>query len=152
MSKMIFINLPVTDLDATKAFYTALGCSINPMFTDDTAACIVWDDNLFVMALTREKFAEFTKKPIYDPKTHAAALYAVSFDSRDEVDDLLAKAVAAGGEETGEPQDHGFMYLRSFTDPEGHTWEITWMNPHFGGDEAATADEAGAADSSYSGA
>jgi predicted lactoylglutathione lyase len=134
MSKLIFVNLPVADLPAAKAFYEAIGAVNNPMFTDETAACMVFTDVIHVMLLTREKFAQFTPKRIADAKESSEVLICISADSREEVDEITDKALAAGGREPREKQDHGFMYGRSFEDPDGHIWEPMWMDM-----EAATA-------------
>jgi predicted lactoylglutathione lyase len=134
MSKLIFVNLPVADLPAAKAFYEAIGAVNNPMFTDETAACMVFTDVIHVMLLTHEKFAQFTPKRIADAKESSEVLICISADSREEVDEITDKALAAGGREPREKQDHGFMYGRSFEDPDGHIWEPMWMDM-----EAATA-------------
>ena len=128
MSTMIFVNLPVRDLAATMAYYKALGFDHNPQFTDDTAACIVISDTIFVMALTHGKFTEFSSKPIPDSKTTTAALYALSCDSREAVDAIAEAGIKAGGTETRDVQDYGFMYGRAVADPDGHVWEYTWMD------------------------
>jgi predicted lactoylglutathione lyase len=134
MSKLIFVNLPVADLPAAKAFYEAIGATNNPMFTDETAACMVFSDVIHVMLLTHDKFAQFTPKRIADAKETSEVLLCVSADSREAVDDITDKALAAGGREPREKQDHGFMYGRSFEDLDGHIWEPMWMDM-----EAATA-------------
>ena len=134
MSKLIFVNLPVADLPAAKAFYEAIGFTNNPMFTDDTAACMVLSDVIHVMLLTHDKFAQFTPKRIADAKETSEVLICVSADSREAVDEITEKALAAGGREPREKQDYGFMYGRSFEDPDGHIWEPMWMDM-----EAATA-------------
>ena len=128
MSKMIFVNLPVADLPAAKAFYEAIGATNNPMFTDDTAACMVFTDVIHVMLLTHDKFAQFTPRRIADAKETSEVLICISADSRDSVDDITDKALAAGGREARETQDYGFMYSRSFEDPDGHIWEPMWMD------------------------
>ena len=128
MSKLIFVNLPVADLPAAKAFYEAIGATNNPMFTDETAACMVFTDVIHVMLLTHEKFAQFTPKRIADAKESSEVLICISADSREEVDDITDKALAAGGREPREKQDHGFMYGRSFEDLDGHIWEPMWMD------------------------
>ncbi|KQX38764.1 hypothetical protein ASD04_08915 [Devosia sp. Root436] len=128
MSTMIFVNLPVRNLAASMAYYKALGFDHNPQFTDDTAACIVISDTIFVMALTYGKFGEFSSKPIPDPKTTTAALYALSCDSREAVDAIAEAGIKAGGTETRDRQDYGFMYGRAVADPDGHVWEYTWMD------------------------
>lgn len=127
--QMIFVNLPVNDLDASKEFFTELGYSINPQFSDETAASVVISDTIFAMLLTRQKYAEFTKKEIVDATTSSEVLLALSAESREKVDELVEKAVAAGGSVTGETQDLGFMYGRAFDDLDGHTWEVVWMDP-----------------------
>lgn len=130
MPQMIFINLPVADLAKSKAFYEAVGATNNPAFTDDTAACMVFSDVIHTMLLTHEKWATFTSKSIPDARMHAQVLLCVSADSREAVDGQVGKAVAAGGKADPTPtQDYGFMYGRSFEDPDGHIWEVMWMDP-----------------------
>ncbi len=131
MPQMIFVNLPVTDLDKSKAFYQAVGATNNPAFTDDTAACmVVTEGSIHVMLLTHAKWATFTSKAIPDAHTTAQVLLCVSADSRAEVDGQVDKAVKAGGKADPTPtQDFGFMYGRSFEDPDGHIWEVMWMDP-----------------------
>ena len=128
MSKLIFVNLPVADLPAAKAFYEAIGAVNNPMFTDDTAACMVFSDTIHVMLLTHDKFAQFTPKRIADARESSEVLLCISADSREAVDDITDKALAAGGREAREKQDYGFMYGRSFEDLDGHIWEPMWMD------------------------
>jgi uncharacterized protein len=127
--RMIFVNLPVTDLDRAKAFYAGLGFANNPQFTDETAAAMVVEENIVVMLLTRAKFAEFVAGEVGDPAQATSVLNAVSASSREEVDELLAKALASGGKPWKPAQDHGFMYGTSFTDPDGNVWEAMWMDP-----------------------
>lgn len=131
MPQMIFVNLPVTDLDRSKAFYEAVGAVNNPAFTDETAACmVVAEGSIHVMLLTHAKWADFTTKTIPDAHTTAQVLLCVSADSREEVDGQVDKAVRAGGKADPTPtQDFGFMYGRSFEDPDGHIWEVMWMDP-----------------------
>ena len=129
MVTKIFVNLPTTDLDRSKAFYEALGCEINPLFTDENAACVVWSEDVFFMVLTREYFGTFTDKTVVDAKAAAQVLVALSRDSRDDVDDVLAKGLAAGGSEPREPQDLGFMYSRDLEDPDGTVLEFLYMDP-----------------------
>ena len=131
MPQMIFVNLPVTDLPKSKAFYEAVGAVNNPAFTDETAACmVVTEGSIHVMLLTHEKWATFTSKTIPDARTHAQVLLCVSADSREAVDGQVDKAVKAGGKADPTPtQDFGFMYGRSFEDPDGHIWEVMWMDP-----------------------
>jgi predicted lactoylglutathione lyase len=126
--KLIFVNLPVADLPKSMAFYEAVGFRNNPQFTDDTAACMVLSDTIHVMLLTHDKYRQFTKKPIADAHTVSAALLCVSEASRTDVDATVGKALKAGATEPGPKQDYGFMYGRSFEDPDGHHWEVMWMD------------------------
>lgn len=129
MSRMIFVNLPVSDLAASMAFYEALGFRNNPHFTDNTAACMVWSETIHVMLLTHDKWRSFTSRPI-PPKTSSEVMLAVSLDDRDAVDALNAAAAANGGTGDINPsQDHGFMYSRALADLDGHVWEAFWMDP-----------------------
>jgi predicted lactoylglutathione lyase len=128
MSTKIFINLPVANLPRSLAFFKALGYAHNPQFTDDTAACIVISEEIHVMALTHPKFREFTPKAICDTKTAAEVLICLSCESREQVDDLVSKAVATGGSTYAKPKDYGFMYQHSFADPDGHQWELIHMS------------------------
>ena len=128
MSKLIFVNLPVADLPRAKAFYEAIGAANEPRFTDETAACMVLSETIHVMLLTHDKFRQFTPKPIADAHETSEVLICISADSRDAVDEITEKALSAGGREPREPQDHGFMYGRSFEDPDGHIWEPMWMD------------------------
>jgi uncharacterized protein len=128
-TQMIFVNLPVTDLGRSRAFYEAIGLKNNKQFTDDTAACMVLSDAIIVMLLTHAKWARFTKKTIPDAKTTAQVLLCISRGSRESVDDIVKTASLAGGTADPNPtQDLGFMYGRSFEDPDGHIWETMWMN------------------------
>jgi uncharacterized protein len=129
MSTNIFVSYPTDDLERSKTFYTALGATLNPKFTDENAACLVWDDNIFTMVLKREFFATFTDKEIGDPNATAQFQIAFSRDSREEVDALLEAGVAAGGTEHGEVQDYGFMYARDLNDPDGNVVSFTYMVP-----------------------
>jgi hypothetical protein len=122
------VNLPVADLPAARAFYEAIGFTNNPMFTDETAACMVLSDVIHVMLLTHDKFAQFTPKAIADARETSEVLICISEDSRESVDAITGKALAAGGRETREAQDYGFMYGRSFEDLDGHIWEPMWMD------------------------
>jgi predicted lactoylglutathione lyase len=128
MSKLIFVNLPVADLPAARAFYEAIGAANNPQFTDETAACMVFSETIHVMLLTHDKFSQFTPKKIADAHATSEVLICISADSRAAVDDITEKALAAGGREPRDPQDHGFMYGRSFEDLDGHIWEPMWMD------------------------
>jgi predicted lactoylglutathione lyase len=127
--RALFVNIPVADLARSKAFFAELGFGFDPTMTDENAACMLIGEHAFVMLLSREKFAEFSKLPIADPATHALALYCFSVASRDEVDAVSAAALAAGGTEADDAEDHGFMYSRSFFDLDGHGWEVMWMDP-----------------------
>ena len=128
MSKQIFINLAVKDLQKSMNFYAALGFSNNPQFSDDTGKCMVWSENIFVMLLTHEKFASFATKPLADTKSNLAGLYSLSVDSIDEVNNILTNGLKAGGTEPNEMKDYGFMQLRTIEDFDGHTWEIFYMD------------------------
>ena len=129
MPKLIFVNLPVSDLQRSIRFYLALGAEQNHQFSDDTAACMVLSETIHVMILTHDKYRQFTPKPIADAHATSQVLLCVSADSRDDVDATVGKAAAAGGKaDPGAVQDHGFMYGRSFEDPDGHHWEVMWMD------------------------
>ncbi len=130
MPKMIFVNLPVTDLNRSKAFYDAVGAKNNPQFTDETAACMVISDTIMVMLLTHDKWRQFTQKPIVDAHQNAQVMLCLSEESRDAVSATVEKAAGAGGKADPNPtQDFGFMFGRSFEDPDGHIWEVMWMDP-----------------------
>ena len=128
MAKQIFINLPVKNLQKSTAFYTALGFTNNPQFSDDTAKCMVWSENIFVMLLTHEKFTTFATKPIADTKSNLAGLFSLSVDSTDELNSILTNGLKAGGTEPNEIRDYGFMQQRTIEDFDGHTWEIFYMD------------------------
>jgi predicted lactoylglutathione lyase len=129
MSKLIFVNLPVTDLQRSRAFYAAIGAVNNPAFTDDTAACMVFSETIHAMLLTHDKWRQFTSKRIVDAHRDAQVMLCLSAADRDEVASLVDRAIAAGGKADPTPvQDHGFMYGRSFEDPDGHIWEVMWMD------------------------
>jgi len=123
----IFVNMPTTDLDRSKAFYEALGFTINPLFTDENAACVVLSENIYFMVLTREYIATFTDKEIIDPLTQAQMSISLGSESREEVDDMLARGLAAGGREPREAQDYGFMYARNLEDPDGNSLSFLFM-------------------------
>ena len=127
--RTLFVSLPVADVERSKAFFAQLGFSFDARMTDETAACMLVGEHAFVMLLSREKFAEFSKLPIADPTTHALALYCFSVSSRDEVDSVSAAALAAGATEADDAEDYGFMYSRSFFDLDGHGWQVMWMDP-----------------------
>ncbi len=129
MNSMIFVNLPVADLPKARAFYQALGFTFNEEFCDDTAACVVISEHIFTMLLTHAKFREFTPKAICDTSKATEVLNCLSCDSRAEVDELVRKAIAAGGTRYADPKDYGFMYQHSFQDPDGHSWELIHMPP-----------------------
>lgn len=128
MHKEIFVNLAVTDLPKSKAFYEALGMSINPQFTNEQAACIVVGPNIYAMLLVKPFFQSFIDKTIADSKTTTETLLALSCENRAEVDAIVVKAAAAGGAAHRQPQDHGFMYSHGFEDPDGHIWEVMYMD------------------------
>jgi predicted lactoylglutathione lyase len=129
MPKMIFVNLPVTDLDASMTFYKSLGFENNAHFTDDTTACMVWSEAINVMLHTHAKWRKFTKRPL-PPVTSSEVMLTLSCDSREAVDAMNEAAAANGGTPDINPmQDLGFMYNRSLTDPNGHIWEAVWINP-----------------------
>jgi predicted lactoylglutathione lyase len=125
----IFVNIPTSDLERSKAFYTSLGYTINPLFTDENAACIVLSDTIYFMVLTREFLSTFTDKQIADPKTHAQAMIALSCDSREQVDAVIEKGLASGGSEPRPVQDLGFMYSRDLEDPDGNNLSFLYMVP-----------------------
>ena len=130
MGKLIFVNLPVTDLKRSMAFYEAVGATNNPNFTDDTAACMVISEVIHVMLLTHDKWRSFTAKPIVDAHASAQVMLCLSEEGRDAVAATVDKAAKAGGKADPVPtQDYGFMYGRSFEDPDGHIWEVMWMDP-----------------------
>ena len=139
MAKMIFVNLPVSDLEKATAFYEAIGAVKNKQFCDGTASCMVFSETIHVMLLTHDKFRQFTPKRIADARQVSEVLICISADNRQSVDDLVGKAGDAGGVvDPGPQQDYGFMYGRSFEDPDGHIWEVMWMDV-----EAAKAAMAG---------
>ncbi|MFF1452263.1 VOC family protein [Streptomyces sp. NPDC058274] len=127
--QMIFVNLPVTDVDTSKKFFTELGYSINPQFSTDDCACVVISDTIVAMMLSKQRYSDFTKKTITDATKTSEVLLCLSAESREKVDELVDKAIAAGGSATGGTQDQDFMYGRSFDDPDGHSWEVMWMDP-----------------------
>ena len=141
--RMLFVNIPVADLERSKAFFSKLGFSYDPAFTDETAACMRVGEQACVMLLGRETFAQFSKLPIADPTTHALALYCFSVATRDEVDAVSAAALAAGGTEADGAEDHGFMYSRSFFDLDGHGWQVMWMDPAARQAHAASTEDVG---------
>jgi predicted lactoylglutathione lyase len=129
MSRQIFINLPVSDLSKATAFYTAIGASKNPQFSDDTSSCMVLSDTIFVMLMTHDKWAHFTKKPIVDSRYQSEVMLALSAEDRESVDKMTDTAGAHGGKaDVNAKQDLGFMYGRSFEDPDGHIWEVAFVD------------------------
>jgi len=128
MSRMIFVNLPVADLPRSKAFYEAVGFTVNPQFTDDTAACMVLSDEIHVMLLTHDKFKMFTPKEVADAQRTSEVLLCISCDSREAVDEITEAALAQGSREVGPKDEHSFMYGRNFEDPDGHIWAPMWLD------------------------
>ncbi len=129
MATKIFVNLPVKDLKESIEFFTRLGFKFNPQFTDETATCMIVGENIFVMLLTEAKFKTFTPKAICDATKSTEVLVCLSSESRQKVDDMVRKAVAAGGSTYAEPKDYGFMYQHGFQDLDGHIWEVIYMDP-----------------------
>ncbi len=127
--RKIFVNLPVRDLERSKDFFAKLGFTFNPQFTDDKAACMVVSQEAYVMLLREPFFRTFTKNDICDTSRHTEGLFALSCESRGEVDEMVRRAAANGGRRAMDPMDHGFMYGSSFYDPDGHHWEVLWMDP-----------------------
>lgn|SRR3989338_8317729 len=128
MVKQIFVNLPVKDLKKSTEFFSKLGFSFNPKFTDENAACMVINDTIYAMLLIEKFFKTFTKKSISDAKKTTEVLLAISVESREKVDEIMGKGIKAGGKEAREAQDHGWMYGRALEDPDGHIWEIFFMD------------------------
>ena len=144
MPKMIFVNLPVADLAKSTAFYEAIGFTKNPQFSNEVASGMVWSDTIHLMLLTHDFWKTFTTKEIPDAHVSAQVALCVNFDSRDEVDAITETAGRSGGEaDTSPPQDHGFMYQRSFADPDGHAWEPMWMDPAVASGEQPVAHVSG---------
>jgi predicted lactoylglutathione lyase len=129
MATKLFVNLPVKDLPKTKDFFGKLGFQFNQQFTDDTAACMVVSEEAYVMLLTHPKFKEFAPQAIADTTKSTEVLVALSCESRNKVDEIVAKAIAAGGRKYTEPKDYGFMYGHGFQDLDGHVWEVFYMDP-----------------------
>ena len=129
MHKHIFVNLPVKDLARSRSFFTSLGFEFNPAFSNDDGACMVIGENIFAMLLLERFFKGFTNKPIADAREATEVLTCLSCESREEVDALVAKALAAGGRAPNPKQEHGFMYGHGFEDLDGHLWELSWMDP-----------------------
>lgn len=129
MPTKIFVNLPVKDLDRSKEFFSKLGYRFNPQFTDEKAACLVIDNDIFAMLVTEPFFKSFIKKEIADSRKTTEVLIALSAESRERVDEIIKKAIEGGGKEDRPSKDYGFMYSGSFEDVDGHIWEILWMDP-----------------------
>jgi predicted lactoylglutathione lyase len=129
MATQMYLNLPVKDLNKTVAFFTALGFSFNPAFTDENATCMIINDDAYVMLLVENFFKTFTSKAVADASSTTEAIMAFSVDTREAVDEMIRKALASGGTPSQEAQDYGFMYSHSFQDPDGHLWEVMWMDP-----------------------
>ncbi|MFJ9566551.1 VOC family protein [Streptomyces fuscichromogenes] len=127
--QMIFVNLATGDVAASRKFFTELGYSINPQFSNDDCSCVVISDTIIAMLLSKQRYADFTKKEIADSTKTSEVLICLSAESREKVDELVEKAVAAGGTANDDVQDQGFMYGRSFEDLDGHSWEVVWMDP-----------------------
>jgi len=128
MAKQVFINLAVKNLPKSVSFYTALGFSENPQFSDDSGKCMMWSEHIYVMLLNHEKFKTFITKPIAETQSSVAALYSLSVNSIDEVDEIMANGLNAGGIEPNEAKDYGFMFQRTIEDFDGHTWEIFFID------------------------
>lgn len=128
MKTKIFLNLAVKDLNKAVSFYNGLGFSTNPKFTNEKGACIVIDENIFVMLLVEEFYLTFTKKQLCNPTTNSEVLISISLDSREQVDEMLEKAVKTGGKDYIPAKDYGWMYQRTFLDPDGHHWEVFYMD------------------------
>jgi len=129
MISKIFVNLPVKDLGKSMAFFKAVGFSFNPQFTDQTGACMVLSEDIYAMLLTHDKVKEFSKKQIADAHKTTEVLTALAVENKGKVHELADKALKAGAKEAYPPKDYGFMFARSFEDPDGHIWEVFWMNP-----------------------
>jgi uncharacterized protein len=128
-TRKIYINLAVRDLPRSKAFFTKLGFSYDPRFTDDNAACMIINEDAYVMFMSEARFQDFTKKQICDTTRQTEGIFCVSADSRAQVEQIVKTAVESGGSPAGDPQDHGFMFVWSFCDPDGHHWEVAYMDP-----------------------
>ncbi|SKC09573.1 hypothetical protein SAMN05660841_04188 [Sphingobacterium nematocida] len=128
MAKQIFINLAVADVQRSMDFYSAIGFTNNPQFSDDSGKCMVWSENIYVMLLSHDKFSSFINKPIADTKSSVAGLFSLSMDSVEEVNTMMTKGLEAGGVEPTEMKDYGFMQQRTLEDFDGHTWEVFYMD------------------------
>lgn len=130
-ARKLFLNIPVRDLSRSVAFFRKLGFAFNKQFTDESAACMVISEEASVMLLAQDRFKDFARKPIADATAQTQGLYCLSCTSRAEVDQLVKTALESGGSPAAEPMDHGFMYGHSFYDPDGHHWEVMWMDQAF---------------------
>jgi len=128
MATKIYVNLAVKDLNKSISFFTILGFSFNPQFTDESASCMILDENIFVMLIEEKRFLDFTKKKICDASKYTEVLIAIDVESREKVDEIVRKALLIGGSVYREPEDHGWMYGHSFADLDGHQWEIGYMD------------------------
>ncbi len=131
MAQQIFVNLPVKDINRSVEFFTKLGYSFNPRYTNDSGVCMIITEDILVMLLTDKFFQTFTKKDICDATKSTEAIICLSAESRDEVDEMISKAIAAGGTAPNDKQEHGFMYGHGFNDLDGHMWEYAWMDPNY---------------------
>ncbi len=129
MAAQIFVNLPVRDLQRSMSFFAGLGYTFDPKFTDGKAACMIVSENIYVMLILETFFQTFTNKPLCDATKSTEVLVCLSFENREKVDELVAKALSTGGSVAREPQDYGFMYVQSIEDPDGHIWELMFMEP-----------------------
>jgi predicted lactoylglutathione lyase len=142
MPHKLFVNIAVENLDRSVEFFTKLGFAFDERFTDETATCMLVGEDAYFMVITRERFGDFTKKPLSDAAASTEAIYAISCDSREDVDRIADTAAAGGGSALDEPQDQGWMYSRAFSDPDGHHFDVFWMDPKAleqAPEEAATA-------------
>lgn len=128
-ARKLFVNVPVSDLQKSITFFEQLGFTFNTQFTDSTATCMLVGEDAYFMLMVKDRFASFSRKPSGDSTRETSSLFAITAESREEVDALFARALAAGGKQAAEPQDHGFMYVRSFYDLDGYHWELFWMDP-----------------------
>lgn len=128
-ANQIFVNLPVKNLDKSVEFFSKIGFEFNPQFTDENATCMVISEHIFAMLLVEDFFRTFTKKDISNAETMTEVIIALSAESKEQVDEIVNKALAAGGKESNDPVDHGFMYSWSFQDIDGHLWEVMYMDP-----------------------
>lgn len=143
MARKLFVNLAVKDLERSVEFFTRLGFTFNPDFTDETATCMIIGEDAYAMLLVEERFKDFAKNDLADPTDRTEAILAVTVDSREEVDDLAETALESGGSPAAEPMDQDFMYSRSFRDPDGHHWELFWMDMSQVPEEAAAGTSTG---------